>query len=144
MNDNPADYVPEIIKLQDHNGDFVYDYRMSDSDEIFSVYCSLDPFEADGQRDYSLKVLSGNCIVDKNNYNSFSVSCEKGRSAELALYMDGTEFPVDLITIRNPYYLEKLWNTILIEAEKNFEIYSPREQYLYMKKIISDYIGKLT
>ena len=142
--DNPPDYVPEIIKLKDHNGNFVYDYWMSDTSEEFSVYNSLDIFDTyESKKNYSLKVLNGNCEITKNRNNSFTVSCSKGSSADLALYINEKDTPVDLVTVRNPFSLEKWCTALLIEAEKNLDIYSPLEQYLYFKQLIADYCKKL-
>ncbi len=140
---DPAASVPEIIKLQDQNGDFVYDYRMNDGRAVFSVYNSHDSFGTGEPRDYSLRVLSGKCTVEENDDGTFTVSCGKGRSAELALYADGEETPADLATVRNPFLIERLWTGLLIEAEKNFVFYSPHDQYLYIREIVEDYRAKL-
>ena len=81
--------------------------------------------------------------ITKNKNNSFTVSCSKGSSADLALYINEKDTPVDLVTVRNPFSLEKWCTALLIEAEKNLDIYSPLEQYLYFKQIIADYCKKL-
>lgn len=141
---DPAGTVPKIIKLQDQNGDFVYDYRMNGRSAVFSVYDSRSSFRADGpEEEYTLKVLSGNCTAEKNGDGTFTVTCGKGCSAELALYAGGEETPADLVTVRNPLLIERLWYSLLTETEKQFYLYSPAEQYGYIMEIVTDYRGKL-
>ena len=142
LHNDPRNDIPEIIKLKNQDGDFVYDYWMTDTPEEFTVYNSLDSFEAYKPKNYSLKVLTGNCKITKNRNDSFTVSCGKGSSADLALYVEGKDSPVDLVTVRNPFSLEKWWTSLLIEAEKNWVIYSPLDQFLYFKQLIMDYCKK--
>jgi hypothetical protein len=138
-----SDYVPEIIKLQDQEGNFVYEYRADDGHAVFSVYNSLGSPEGGRPGEYSLQVLRGNCEILQNRDGTFDVSCGKGSSADLALYADGKETPADIITIRNPSAPEIWWYSLLVEAEKNLNIYTPQEQISYFREIISDFWQKL-
>ncbi|MBR2823845.1 MAG: PIG-L family deacetylase [Clostridia bacterium] len=140
---DPAEAVPEMFKLQDRNGDFVYDYWLTDAEEVFTVYDSRAAFRGDHPKSYTLKALSGKADIRQDGADTFAVSCAVGQSAELALYAEGTAEPVDLVTVRHPRGIERAWVHLLIEAEKNFDLYSPAEQLAYFQQIIGDYWSKL-
>ena len=140
---DPSAWIPDIVKLKDENGDFVYDYQLEDGEAVFSVYDARAPYEEDRQKGYSLAALSGTCEIRDNGDRTFTVSCPKGGSAELALCTEGEDTPADLVTVRNPYAPERWWNSMLIEAEKRFGIYTPAEQYRYFRTILDDYWKKL-
>ena len=141
---DPAAAVPEMIKLEDANGDFVYDYWLPEGEATFSVYHSREAFGADIPREYTLTAAGGKCAVEKKkDARTFRVSCKKGQSAELALYAEGKDEPVDRVTVRNPYGIERWWVRLLTEAEKKAALYSPAEQFAYFRRTILDYWNKL-
>ncbi len=140
---DPAAAVPEMMKLENANGDFVYDYWLTEGGETFSVYHSREAFQADVPREYSLRVTDGNGFVEKKDARTFLVSCKKGQSAELTLYAEGRKEPVDRVTVRNPYGIERWWMRLLTEAEKKADLYSPAEQFSYFRRTILDYWSKL-
>ncbi|MBQ8072555.1 MAG: PIG-L family deacetylase [Clostridia bacterium] len=134
--------VPEIIKLQDAEENFVYDYWMTEAPEVFSVYNALDAYDGGASRTYELKLLGGQCGITRVDGKSFSVSCEKGERAELALYAEGQSDPVDRITVRNPRWPERAWIALLTAAEKTEGFYTPREQLAYFRLTVTDFLEK--
>ncbi len=139
----PLKYKPEVIKLIDTKGNFVYDYTMSDKSVIFSVYDSAYPYaETDV---FVLEIVRGDCLINNSGKNTFEVTCQKRSKAVLALYKEGSNKPLDMITVRNPGQLQRTWIKLLVDLEQKYYgklgFYTVSDQIRYFKGVFQKLQG---
>lgn len=140
---DPLAFIPEIIKLTDDDGNFVYDYTVSDHPVILSVYDSVSP--RSNSSEFKLEIMRGDCLINNTGRDTFEISCPKRGKAVLALYKEGNDRPSDMITVRNPSQLQRTWIKLLVDLEQKYYgkpvFYTVSDQIRYFKGVFQKLQG---